>query len=142
MSDLGRVKSSDVLTPPDEKGVLINQVFGKTLRDNGANVFGLKQIPKSNYSPVTNILYYLALSKKMDIDLRCGFLFRVTDLQGNISKDPFTGTAVSNRLRKHLKDAGILMAKQYMGFEVLVRSRFLYSAQVMLKSQDMSGGKA
>ena len=48
-SDLGRVKSSDVLTPPDGKGVLIHQVFGKTLRGNGANVFGLKQIPKSIY---------------------------------------------------------------------------------------------
>ena len=78
-SNLGGAKSLDVLTRPDGKGVLTNQVFGKTLRGNGANVFGLSQIPKSTYCPVTNIFYYLALSKKMDIDLNRGFLFRVTD---------------------------------------------------------------
>ena len=115
-SDLGRVRSSDVLSLPDGKGFLINQVFGKTLRGNGANVFGLKQIPKSPFCPVTNIQYYLALSKKMDIDLQFGFLFRVTDRQGNISDAPFTGSAVANRLRKHLKDKGIFDGETVHGF--------------------------
>ena len=49
----------------------------------------------------------------MNVDLRCGFLFRVTDRQGNISEDPFT---VSNRLREHLKDAGIFDGETVHGF--------------------------
>ena len=52
----------------------------------------------------------------MNIDLRCGLLFRVTDRQGNISEDPFTGSALSNRLRKHLKDAGIFDGETVHGF--------------------------
>ena len=56
-SDLGRVKSKDVLTLPGKSGFLINQVFGKTLRGNGSNVFGLKPMPGSPYCPVTNLFF-------------------------------------------------------------------------------------
>ena len=62
--DLGRVKSSDVLSLPDNKGFLINQVFRKTLRRNGSNVFSLKPIPNSSFCPVTNLCLYVALSEK------------------------------------------------------------------------------
>ncbi len=106
-SDLGRVKSSDILVSADGKGVIVNQVFGKTLRGNGKNVFGLKCIPNSSFCPVTNIRYYVALAKKMSICLSPGYLFRVTDQHGNIKEDPFTGSAVANRLRKHLQDLNI-----------------------------------
>ena len=57
-SDLGRLKSSDVLRPPDGKGYLISQVFGKTLRGNQSNVFAEKPIPNSPYFPVRNLDFY------------------------------------------------------------------------------------
>eukprot|EP00112_Aurelia_sp_Birch-Aquarium-sp1_P023300 Seg6886.1 transcript_id=Seg6886.1/GoldUCD/mRNA.D3Y31 product="hypothetical protein" protein_id=Seg6886.1/GoldUCD/D3Y31 len=100
-SDLGRVKSSDILVSADGKGVIVNIVFGKTLRGNG------NLIPDSSFCPVTNIRYYVALSKKMSICLSPGYLFCVTDQHGNIKEDPFTGSAVANRLRKHLRDLNI-----------------------------------
>ena len=107
-SDLGRVKSCDVLTTPDKKGFLINQVFGKTLRSNNNNVFGLKPICNAPYCPITNLRFYVAMAKEMGIDLKYGFLFRTSDRKGNISNSPFVGSAVSNRLRKHLTDLKIL----------------------------------
>ena len=103
-SDLGRVKSCDVLTMPDKKGLLINQVFGKTLQGNNNNVFGLKPICNAPYCPITNLRFYVAMVKEMGIDLKYGFLFRTSDRKGNISNLPFVGSAVSNRLRKHLTD--------------------------------------
>ena len=100
-SDLGRLKSSDVLRPPDGKGYLINQVFGKTLRENQSNVFAVKPIP---YCPVRNLDFYLSLVKMINIDLNPGYLFRVLDHHGNILNSPLKRSAVENRLKKHLRD--------------------------------------
>ena len=63
-SDLGRVKTGDVLTLPEGKGFLINQVFGKTLRGNGNNIFGLKPIPNSSYCQVSNLRFYVSMAKE------------------------------------------------------------------------------
>ena len=106
-SDLGRIKSSDVLTLPENKDFPFNQVFGKTLRGNGRNVFGLKPIPDSPFCPVTNLRFYVALAEKMSIDLRAGFLFRTTDHHGNVTVSPFVGSAIANRLKKYLDDLRI-----------------------------------
>ena len=103
-SDLGQVKSADVLHLPDGVGFLINQVFDKTLRGEGNNVFDIKRIPNSPYCPVTNLRYYLALAQKVSIVLKEGFLFRVTDRRGHVLDKAFLGSAVANRLKKHLKD--------------------------------------
>ena len=100
-SDWGQVKSADALHLPN---VLINQVFGKTLRGEGNNVFGIKRIPNFPYCPVTNVRYYLALAQKMSIVLKEDFLFRVTDRRGHVLDKPFLGSTVVNRLKKHLKD--------------------------------------
>ena len=88
-SDLGWLKSSDVLRPPDGKGYLINQVFGKTLQGNQNNVFAVKPILNSPYCPVRNLDFYLSLVKIMNIDLNPGYLFRVLDHHGNILNSPF-----------------------------------------------------
>ena len=115
-SDLGRVKTCDVLTLPQGKGLLINQVFGKTLRGNGNNVFGLKPIPNSSYCPVSNLRFYVSMAKEMTIDLKSGYLFRATDRSGNISDSPFIHSAVANRLRKHLSDLNILNGETMHSF--------------------------
>ncbi len=101
-SDLGRIKSCDVLSFPDNKGFLFNQVFGKTLRGKGENVFGLKPVPNSPFCPVANLRFYVSLAEKMAINLKNGYLFRATDRQGNVTESPFVGSAVANRLKKHL----------------------------------------
>ena len=106
-TDLGRVKAMDVLTLHLESGILVNQVFGKTLRGNGARVFGLKPIQGAPYCPIMNLKYYKYLSEKMAVNLKEGYLFRVTDQHGHITDSPFIGSAVSNRLKKHLCDLKI-----------------------------------
>ena len=106
-SDLGRVKTVDILSSPGKDSFILNQVFGKTLRGNNSNVFGLKRIPGSPYCPVTNLEYYVAIANKMSIKLHPGYLFRVTDKYGNITAAPFIGSTIANRLKKHLQDLGI-----------------------------------
>eukprot|EP00794_Sanderia_malayensis_P002618 gene2618-3031_t len=106
-SDLGRIKCSDILIFPDQDGFLFNQVFGKTLRGNNRNAFALKRIPESPVCPVSNLNCYLSVCKAINIDLRQGYLFRTTDRHGCISASPFIGSAIANRLRKHLKSLSI-----------------------------------
>ena len=106
-SDLGRVKSSDVLIIPGGKGFIFNQVFGKTLRGNGKNAFAVKPVANSPFCSVYNLNLYVTLAKKMCIDLKDGFPFRATDPRGHVSESPFVGSAVGNRLKKHLSDLRI-----------------------------------
>lgn len=106
-SDLGRVKSVDILSLPDNEGYIFNQRFGKTLRGNGSNVFAIKKVENSPSCPVSNLRCYLTLTKKMSINLESGYLFRATDHRGYISEAPFVGSTVANRLKKHLDDAGL-----------------------------------
>ena len=106
-SDLGRVKADDVLTVQHGDGFLVNQVFGKTLRGNGANVFGIKPVKNTSYCPMSNLQFYIALTKKMSINLKGGYLFRVTNRHGQVTDSPFVGSAIANRLKKHLTDLKI-----------------------------------
>ena len=102
-SDLGRIKSSDVSCLPENKGFIFNQVFGKTLRGNGSNVFAIPPLQHCSYCPVTNLKCYLSLSKSMSINLKSGFLFRTLNSQGFVSDAPFSGSAVENRLKTQLE---------------------------------------
>ena len=101
-SDVGRVKSSDVLSLKDGEGFLVNQAFGKTLRGNAINVFGVKPVPSSPYCLVESLIFYVSLAGKMSTDLKSGYLFRVSSHQGNIVDAPFAGSAVSNMLKGYL----------------------------------------
>ena len=44
----------------------------------------------------------------MSFNLGKGYLFRTTDRHGNITENAFTGSAVANRLKKHMKPLSIL----------------------------------
>ena len=101
-SDLGRVKSSDVLSLEVGEGFLVNQAFGKTLRGNAKNIFGVKPIPSSSYCPANNLTFYISLAGKMSVDLKSRYLFRVSNHQGNIVDAPSACSAVSNRLKRYL----------------------------------------
>ena len=107
-SDLGRVKASDVLVSPGNNGYVFNQLFGKTLRGNGSNVFAIIKVQGCSACPVKNLETYLSLSSRMSIDLGKGYLFCTTDRHGNITENAFTGSAVANRLKKYMKTLSIL----------------------------------
>ena len=65
-SDLGRVKSSDALSLEHGESFLVNQAFGKSLRGNAKNVFGVKPIPSSPYCPVKNLTCVSLAGKMME----------------------------------------------------------------------------
>ena len=67
----------------------------------------MKPVANSPFCPVYNLNLYVALARKMCIDLKDGFLFRATDPHGHVSESPFVGSAVGNRLKKHLSDLRI-----------------------------------
>ena len=99
VSGLGRVKSSDVLSLEDGEGFLVDQAFGKALRGNAKNDFGVKPVPSSPYCPVKNLTFYVSLAGKMSVDLKSGYLFRVSNHERNIVDAPFACSAVSNKLK-------------------------------------------
>lgn len=88
-SDLGRLKTGDVLCLPDNNGLLFRHTFGKTLPGKHTHMFAAK--PSSSPScPMANLkLYVLLLSDRMQINLRHGFLFRATDHKGHIGNAPY-----------------------------------------------------
>jgi integrase len=100
-SDLGQLKTHDVLCLPDNQGLLFRHTFGKTLRGQHTHMFAVK--PSASPScPVTNLRSYILLCDRMNINLRHGFLFRTTDKHGCVTDAPFLGSAVTNRLKKYL----------------------------------------
>ena len=53
--DMGQVKVPEILRFPNDDGFRFNHVWGKTLRDDGSNVFGVKRNPQTRICPVLNI---------------------------------------------------------------------------------------
>jgi len=92
-SDLGRVISKETLFFPDLSGILFNQTFGKTLRENNENTFVIHECDNEVLCPVKNFKRYLAICRLLKIDIRSGFLFRAT--KGNsVTEEAFVGSAV------------------------------------------------
>lgn len=103
-SDLGRLKTSDVICLPDQESLLFCHTFGKTLRGKHTHMFAVKPSSSPSSCPVANLKLYVLLCDRMRINLRQGFLFRTTDPKGCIINTPFLGSAVANRLKKYLSN--------------------------------------
>lgn len=106
-SDLGRVLTKEVGRLPSGEGLLFNHTFGKTLRGGNANIFMVKTCQDHIVCPVANLDLYVRLCDAMKVNLRDGYLFRTLNSKGEVSDNPFMGSAVANRLTRHLKDVGI-----------------------------------
>lgn len=105
-SDLGRIFTKEVLALPNDEGFLFRHTFGKTLRGKNSNTFMVKKCSDITVCPVSNLRLYVQLCDLMAIDLRDGHLFRTTT-NSVITRNPFIGSAVANRLVQHLKTLGI-----------------------------------
>lgn len=51
-SDLGMVRTEDILRFPQDEGLLFNHVWGKTLRDGASSAFGIWRHPNPDLCPV------------------------------------------------------------------------------------------
>ena len=105
-SDLGRVKTVDVLRNPDGKNVLIHQRIGKTLRGKRTRVFPVRQCENPAICPVRNLEFYMELCKASGMSLQSGYLFRPTSRSGKILDAPFLAPSVQARLTLYLDAMG------------------------------------
>lgn len=91
---------------PQDKGLLFNHVFGKTLRSGDSNIFGMQRHLNVTLSPVKGIDDYMAVSHALGISLTSGYLFLTT--QGNVvTSHPFLSDAAEARLKTYLTDLPI-----------------------------------
>ena len=106
-SDLGCVKTAEIMRFPKDDGFLFNHVWGKTLRDGASNVFGIRRHSKPELSTVKAIETYVAVALELRITLSDGYLFRPTNHQGRILNKPLTSSSAEARLKYCLKEAKI-----------------------------------
>lgn len=104
--DMGQVKIPEILRFPNNDGLLFNHVWGKTLRDSSANIFGIQRNPQLGICPVRGIERYMHIAEQMNVDLKNGFLFRPTNQQGAIVNEPFRSSTAEARLKMYLKEMG------------------------------------
>lgn len=100
--DLGRVKTIELARFPADDGLLFNHVWGKTLRDGSANLFGIRRHPNPLVCPVRAIEVYMAIAQSIGLDLTRGFLFRPTNEKGCVVDKPFEYSAADARLKLYL----------------------------------------
>ena len=67
--------------------------------------FILEPFEDTGVCPVAWIEYYLSVCNLLHIMLDGGYFFRATDWGRAVSQKPFLGSAVNNRLHKHLTGA-------------------------------------
>ena len=92
-SDLGCVKTAEIVRFPKDDGFLFNHVWGKTLRDGASNVFGIRRHSHPQFYPVKAVETYVAVASELRITLSNGYLFRPTNHQGHILNKPLTSSS-------------------------------------------------
>ena len=106
-SDLGRLLANQLFRLKDRKGFLLKFTLTKTFRGDTSCPFVLEPFTNNEVCPVSWIEYYLSVCHFLSIELAGGYMFRTTDRRKVVSSRPFLGSAVNNRLRKHLTGAKI-----------------------------------
>jgi integrase len=88
---------------------MLNFTFGKTLRGVGSSSRPFTLLPTPDWAtcPVFWFRYYLEYCRSMRVTLHPGYVFRATVGRQFVSDQPFVGSAVHNRLRSHLRAAGM-----------------------------------
>ena len=115
-ADLGRVKVQEILRFPNDDGLLFNHVWGKTLRDGDENVFGIRRNPQVVICPIKGIEDYIAVTRRLKIDLTTGYLFRPTNPEGGIMDSPFGSSTAEARLKVYLNEMGADDGETLHGF--------------------------
>lgn len=115
-SDLGRLKTMDILQDLEGKNLLINQRIGKSLRDGIARPIPVRPSRNPAICPIENLKFYRALCTAMRISLGTGFLFRTTIKHTSVSSSPFLAPAAQARLVTYLKSLGLYTNETIHGF--------------------------
>jgi hypothetical protein len=115
--ELGTTRTSAVIRFPDDSGLLFNYVWGKTLRDGAAHVFGVKRAADTLICPVAAIEDYISGARSMGIELtRPGcFLFPPWRGVGVTSPDPLDPAQLQKDLTFWLHRCGLYEKETWHG---------------------------
>lgn len=105
-SDLSHIKAAEILRFPNDKGLIFNHVFGKTLRSGDSKVFAVARHPNQFFSPVKALDDYMTICQAIRIPVPTGPLFRATCGQ-SVLIDAFSTDASEARLKTYLTAAGL-----------------------------------
>ena len=111
-SDLGRIKTVDVLKHPDGSSLLFHQRVGKTLRGKNSRAFAVKQTANPAICPVRNLQFFVELCNSMQLDLSAGFLFRPTSKKVVSLMPPFSPLPFKPDLPSTFHLSASMMVKQ------------------------------
>ena len=106
-SDLGRLLAKNVFKFKDREGYLLRFTVAKTLRRGRSRSFPLTPFKERDVCPVAWLGYYISVCQLLQIPLAEGYFFRTTCHGRDIGDGPFIGSAINNRLKKYLLDAGL-----------------------------------
>lgn len=106
-NDLTLVKTQEIMRFPRNDGLLFNHVWGKSLRDGSANLFGIRRHSDLSLCPVKAIALYIAISSALSLDLLTGYLFRPLSSSGKIQNKQIANSTLQSRLRSYLQEAKI-----------------------------------
>lgn len=102
--DLGLLTSSRLFDMSNSEGVLVSQVVGKVVSINNPKNFILLLSKDSDICPVSHLRSYMSIANDAQMDLKCGYFFRVQDRKTKtITSRPVTSTCMTDRLKMHLK---------------------------------------
>ena len=90
----------------------------KNLRKGPPRSLALIKFAHSDVCPVAWIQYYITVCQCLKVPLDQGYFFRTAERSGSIGSKPFTGSAVNNRLRKHLSEAKLYAGETPHSFRV------------------------
>ena len=105
-SDLSLIKAAEILRFPNDKGLLFNHVFGKTLHSGDCKVFAVARHPNQFICPVKAIDDYMTICHAIKISVSNGPLFRATSGR-TVLLDAFSTDAAEARLKTYLTAAGL-----------------------------------
>lgn len=114
--DLGHIKVPEILRFPNNDGFLFNHIWGKTLRDGDANVFGVRRNAQFDICPIRGIERYFQVAREIRIDLTRGYLFRPTTTDKGIKDVPFLSTTAESRLKTYLQEMKMDEGETLHGF--------------------------
>ena len=95
-----------ILRFPNDKGIVFNHVFGKSLCSGNSRVFAVAWHPNPSICPVKALDDYMAISRTIRISVANGHMFRTT--RGNrVLLNAFSADAAETRLKGYLSEAGL-----------------------------------
>ena len=117
-SDLGRLQSCNIFRLRDREGFLLKFTLTRNIRKGSPRSFALIKFTHPEVCPVAWVQHYITVCQCLKISLDQGYFFRATERDGSVGDKPFTGSAVNNRLRKHLLESKLHAGETPHSFRV------------------------